>query len=72
MKLRKIDYIMIYMCAFAAALCYLGNNTSSIFFIGSSSIGLVDSIKRKVLTGAIINAIFLALNMAIFIKNFIL
>ena len=72
MKLRKIDYIMIYMCAFAAALCYLGNNTSSIFFIGSSSIGLVDSIKHKVLTGAIINAIFLALNMAMFVKNFIL
>ena len=72
MKLRKVDYFMIYMCAIAAALCYLGSNASSIFFIGSSSIGLVDSIRHKVLTGAIINAIFLTLNIAMFVKNFLL
>lgn len=69
MKLRKVDWIMIYMCAIAAALCYLNNNAAPIFFIGSSSIGLVDSAKHKVLTGSIINAIFLTLNIATLVRT---
>lgn len=69
MKLRRIDWIMIYCCAFAAALCYVGNSIAPVFFIASSSIGLVDSVKHKVLTGSIINAIFLTLNIATFVRT---
>jgi hypothetical protein len=69
MKLRSIDYIMIFSCALAAGLCYAGSNWSAPMFILSSSIGLVDSTRNKVLTGAIINGIFLALNVAVFVQN---
>ena len=69
MKLRRIDWIMIYCCAFSAALCYVGNSIAPVFFIASSSIGLVDSVKHKVLTGSIINAIFLTLNIATLVRT---
>lgn len=69
MKLRKIDWIMIYLCAIAAALCYIGSPLSAPCFVCSSSIGMTDSIKHKVLTGAIINGIFLTLNIAILVKT---
>lgn len=69
MKLRKIDYATIYICALAAALCYLGSNWSAPCFVISSSIGLIDSIKSKTLSSALINGIFLTLNLAIIIKN---
>ena len=69
MKLRRIDWIMIYCCAFAAALCYVGNSIAPVFFIASSSIGLVDSVKHKVLTCSIINVIFLTLNIATLVKT---
>ena len=59
MKLRKIDYVTVFICAIAAALCGLG------------SPGLVDSMKNKVLSGALINGIFLTLNLFMTLKNFI-
>lgn len=69
MKLRSIDYVTIFCCALAAGLCYAGSNWSAPMFIISSSVGLTDSAKNKVLSGAIINGIFLALNIAVFVKN---
>ena len=71
MKLRRIDYIMIFMCAIAAALCGAGSAWSAPCFVVSSSIGLVDSIKNKVLTGAIINGIFLTLNLYVCLKGWL-
>ena len=62
--MRKIDYVIIFFCAFAAALCYIDSPFAAPCFIISSSIGLIDSIKHKTIAGAIINAIFLALNIA--------
>ena len=69
MKLRRIDYITIYMCSIAAALCYVGSNWSAPCFVVSSSIGLIDSIRNKTLSAALINGIFLTLNIAMTIKN---
>jgi hypothetical protein len=69
MKLRRIDYATIYVCSLAAALCYVGSNLSAPCFVVSSSIGLVDSIRNKTLSAALINGIFLTLNIAMTIKN---
>lgn len=69
MKLRRIDYATIYMCSIAAALCYVGSKWSAPCFVVSSSIGLIDSIKSKTLSAALINGIFLTLNIAMTIKN---
>lgn len=71
MKLRKIDYISVFMCAVAAALCGGGSPFSAPVFVVSSSIGLVDSMKNKVLSGALINGIFLTLNLYFCYVNFI-
>lgn len=68
MKLRKIDYIIIFLCAFAAALCGIGANYACVFFILSSGIGLVDSINNKILSAALINGIFLTLNLYNFLS----
>ena len=70
MKLRKIDYVTVFLCAIAAALCGVGSPFSAPCFVLSSSIGLVDSMKNKVLSGALINGIFLTLNLFMTIKNF--
>lgn len=70
MKLRKIDYVTVFICALAAALCCAGSDFSSIVFIVSSSIGLIDSIKTKVLSAALINGIFLTMNLYMVIKTF--
>ena len=70
MKLRKVEYLTIFMCAIAAAFCGVGSPLSAPCFIVSSSIGLLDSINKKVLSGAIINAIFLTLNLFMTFKNF--
>jgi hypothetical protein len=71
MKLRKLDYITIFLCALAAALCGAGSPLSAPIFVISSSIGLIDSIKNKVLSGALINGIFLTLNLYMTFKNFL-
>ena len=70
MKLRKIDYVTVFVCAVAAALCGVGSAWSAPCFVLSSSIGLIDSIKNKVLSGALINGIFLTLNLFMTFKNF--
>lgn len=70
MKLRKVEYLTIFMCAIAAAFCGVGSPLSAPCFVVSSSIGLLDSINKKVLSGAIINAIFLTLNLFMTFKNF--
>lgn len=69
--MRKVDYLTIGICALAAALCYIDNPFSSPCFCISSTIGLVDSINKKVLPGALINGIFLTLNLAFTIKTII-
>lgn len=63
MKMRKVDYLMIFVCALAAALCGAGHSLSAPLFVLSSSLGLVDSIKKRVLSAALINGIFLTLNL---------
>ena len=71
MKLRKIDYISVFMCAVAAALCGAHSIYSAPVFVVSSSIGLIDSMKNKVLSGALMNGIFLTLNLYFCYVNFI-
>lgn len=68
--MRKIDYITIFICAIAAALCGVGSPWSAPCFVLSSSIGLIDSIKNKVISAALINGIFLTLNLFMTFKNF--
>lgn len=72
MKIRKIDYVTIFLCIIAAALCGCGSPFAPIFFVFSSSIGLIDNIKNKIITGAMINAIFLTLNLYFIFKTFAL
>lgn len=72
MKIRKIDYISIFLCVIAAALCGCGSSFAPLFFVFSSSIGLIDNIKNKIITGAMINAIFLTLNLYLIFKTFAL
>lgn len=68
--MRKIDYLTVCVCAFAAFLCGIGSNFSAPCFIVSSSIGLADSIKHKALAGSLINSIFLILNLYNTIRTF--
>ena len=58
MKLRRIDYVSVIICAIAAALCGVGSPFSAPCFVLSSTVGLIDSMKNKVLSGALINGIF--------------
>lgn len=60
--MRKIDYVTVFLCAVAAGLCWIGNPFASFFFVASSTIGLIDSIKNRVVAAALINGIFFALN----------
>lgn len=69
--MRKIDYIIVFICAIAAALCGIGSSWSAPCFVLSSSIGLIDSIKNKVISAALVNGIFLTLNLYCVFKNFI-
>lgn len=69
-KMRKIDWIVVFVCAIAAAFCGAGSFWSAPCFVISSTIGLVDSINKKVLSAALINGIFLTLNLYFIIKNF--
>lgn len=47
--MRKIDYVSVFLCAVAAGLCWIGNPISSFVFVASSTIGLIDSIKSRVI-----------------------
>lgn len=68
--MRKIDYITVFVCAIAAALCGIGSPFSAPCFVLSSTIGLIDSIKSKTVSAALINGIFLTLNLFCTFKNF--
>lgn len=61
--MRKIDYIVVSLCALAAFLCGIGNCFAAPVFVLSSTIGLIDSIKNKVVAAACVNLIFLTLNL---------
>ena len=67
--MRKIDWITIFICACAAALCYVDSSLASFLFVASSSIGLIDSIKHRVLSASLVNGIFLTLNLAFSIET---
>ena len=66
--MRKVDWVCIFFCAIAAGLCYIDCPASCLFFVVSSTIGIVDAVKRKILSSSIINAIFFALNFAFLIE----
>ena len=68
--MRKIDYIIIFLCACAAALCGCGSWMSAPLFVISSTLGLYDSARKKVLSAALINGIFLTLNLYLTFKGF--
>lgn len=71
MKLRKIDYVTVFLSAIAAALCGAHSIYSAPVFVISSSIGLIDTMKSKVLSGTLMNGIFLTLNLYFCYVNFI-
>lgn len=60
--MRKIEILIVMFCATAALLCVKGNSFASFFFIISSTLGLIDSVKSKAKTGVYINTIFLTMN----------
>lgn len=66
--MRKVDYVSVYLCAFAAGLCYAGSWLASFVFVLSSCVGLFDSIKNKVIPAAMINGIFLTLNFLVSVE----
>lgn len=62
MKLRKIEILIVFLCALAALLCGMGHCAAAYVFVISSSIGLADSLKHRVVSASFINSIFLILN----------
>lgn len=70
--MKRIDYIIIVVDIIAAMLTVLGSSFGAPFFVVSSTIGLIDGAKHKAVTAAIVNSIFLALNIFCTIKNLIL
>lgn len=70
--MKRIDYIIIVVDIIAAMLITLGSSFGTPFFVVSSTIGLIDGAKHKAVTAAIVNSIFLALNIFCTIKNLIL
>lgn len=61
--MKRNDWISVFLCAIAAALCGVGSPLSVPMFCVSSIFGLVQSVKAKVVSGALINGIFLVLNL---------
>lgn len=61
--MTRNDWISVFLCAIAAALCGVGSPLSAPMFCVSSIFGLVQSVKAKVVSGALINGIFLVLNL---------
>lgn len=70
--MKRIDYIVIIFDVIAAMLTALGSAYGAPFFVLSSTIGLIDGAKNKAITAAIINSIFLALNIFCTFKNLII
>lgn len=61
--MTRNDWISVFLCAVAAALCGVGSSLSAPMFCISSIFGLIQSVKAKVVSGALINGIFLVLNL---------
>ena len=61
--MTRNDWISIFLCAVAAALCGVGSSLSAPMFCVSSVFGLIQSVKAKAVSGALINGIFLVLNL---------
>ena len=61
--MTRNDWISIFLCAIAAALCGVGSSLSAPMFCVSSVFGLIQSVKAKAVSGALINGIFLVLNL---------
>lgn len=67
-NMKRIDYIIIIFNIIAAMLTAMGIPFGCLFFVFSSTIGLIDGVKHKATTAAIVNSIFLALNIYFTIK----
>ena len=61
--MTRNDWISVFLCTIAAALCGVGSSLSAPMFCVSSVFGLIQSIKVKAVSGALINGIFLVLNL---------
>lgn len=61
--MTRNDWISVFLCAVAAALCGVGSSLSAPMFCVSSVFGLIQSVKAKAVSGALINGIFLVLNL---------
>ena len=70
--MHKIDYVIIVIDVIVAMLTALGSPFGAPFFVLSSTIGLIDGARHKAITAAIVNSIFLALNVYFTVKNLIL
>ena len=61
--MTRTDWISVFLCAIAAALCGVGSSLSAPMFCVSSVFGLIQAIKGKAVAAALINGIFLTLNL---------
>ena len=68
MKITKIETVTVIISLIAAILCGAGSTFSAPVFVLSSSIGLSQSIKNKLLSPICINLISLGLNLFSTIK----
>ena len=68
--MKRNDWISVILCAIAAALCGVGSDIAAPMFCVSSVFGLVQSVKAKAISGALINGIFLVLNLYNTLRNF--
>lgn len=68
--MKRNDWISVILCAIAAALCGVGSDIAAPMFCVSSIFGLVQSVKAKAISGALINGIFLVLNLYNTLRNF--
>lgn len=68
--MKRNDWISVILCAIAAALCGIGSDLAAPMFCVSSIFGLVQSVKSKAISAALINGIFLVLNLYNTLKNF--
>ena len=70
--MHKIDQVIIVIDVIAAMLTALGSPFGAPVFVLSSIIGLIDGTRHKAITAAIVNSIFLALNVYFTVKNLII
>lgn len=61
--MTRNDWISVFLCAVAAALCGVGSPLAAPMFCVSSVFGLIQAVKGKAVSAALINGIFLVLNL---------